>query len=63
MKQYYVIRTTRGKLKLQELPGSHIYTIKATTYQGAEACLKMLQDAEKRLRNDDQHNGDTETVA
>ena len=62
MKQYYVVRTQRGKLKLQETAGNHEYTIKASTYRGAEECLRMIQMAEKRLRNEDQHNDDAETT-
>jgi len=49
MKTYYVVKNAKGKLKLNELPGAHIYTIKSTTYQGAEKCLKMLQAAQKRI--------------
>jgi len=49
MKQYYAIRNSKGTLKLTEQPGSHEYTIHCTTLNGAKKCLKMIQDAEKRL--------------
>lgn len=49
MKTYYVIKSARGKLKLNELPGNHIYTIHCSTQQGAESALRMLQAAQKRI--------------
>ena len=48
MKTYYAVKTKKG-LKLNELPGNHIYTIHSTTYQGAESALRMLQAAQKRI--------------
>ena len=54
MKTYYVVRNSKGTLKLTEEPGSHEYTIKASTSNGAKKCLKMIQDAEKRLSDENQ---------
>jgi len=48
MKTYYAVQSKKG-LKLKELPGNHIYTIHSTTYEGAEECLRMLQNAQKRI--------------
>ena len=51
MKIYNVYRTAKGNLTFKK-NGESIYTVRATTRNGAEHMLTMLKRAEKRLEED-----------
>lgn len=53
MKKWIVYRTSKGSLTFKETD-QQAYTIMASTQNGADKALKMLKDAEKQLKKDNE---------
>lgn len=53
MKKYKVYRTEKGNLTFKET-AEYAYTIMSSTELGAEDALRMLKQADKRLKKEDE---------